>query len=222
MVDFIHPEKNIVGDTFPPAMLPVILANQWPGEFVDWYIPPVVWGILPGTNNRPPYGRGITPIWEPWGSLIDDNHNWAAFSSGGASYNLTNGIMNILSGNTPGTKIQYVYWNDGPVPDQVITQTHIRLKLTSVFVTGGVGSDWNLLQINTGGGTETAYLVFDSNNLTLTPPYYSIGDNGGLAQTLLLSDYGITGSIDYMNLYLLMHGAGTANMAIDYIAFLNA
>ena len=129
--------------------------------------------------------------------------------------------MNILSGSTPGTKLQYIYWNDGPAPDEVIAETHIRLKVTSVFVTGGVGTDWNMLQINTGDGAETAYLIFDSNNLVIAPPYYLIGDNGGEEQTLLLSDYGITGSIDYMNFYLLMHGAGTASMASDYIHFIS-
>ncbi len=184
-------------------------------------------------------------FWEPWGDTLCANHTWTVYSYEYPPVSFSSEICPTLSPNLHGREISLlipsgvltlncgtaiqtqtwvqVVWSSD-INDPVIDKTHmvIKLSVSTNAVDIHIVNNWVAIQL-VDSDENSAWLYF-LHGENFWP--WQLTDNGGLEQELLLSDYGLTGSINFVQIYvqaIRLGGSSAVNTigAIDYIKFQN-
>ena len=176
-----------------------------------------------------------TPTWtweEDWGATLCESHDWwhqdcngtttkcpslpwnkSCGNNATSSLSITDSVCEMqLRGPDHGSDVIDIYAISINVP---VNEMTIKIETSVIGIPAGDVASVSLYIADTDG--NTAQLVFEQ-VLPCTPPKYKITDNGGVEQTLTLSDYGLSGDIDWID-FAIHQWQSTASFALDYIRF---
>jgi len=184
-------------------------------------------------------------MWEPWATgICDAGHSWRftvgltaeacptvpyVVSGSGYSHSVdfdstisSVRLRTIHDGSAVQDNITYWEWNDGSPVDNYTTGPHMKIKMRASISSDSSNSptaiEMFLMDID---DTWVSFLI--AKNAIYSPSEdYTITDNGGEEQILVLSDYGLSSNLYYIGFAIYSRPDGDpqdASLELDYIDF---